>query len=250
MKLKNKVALVTGGSRGIGRTIVSDFIKEGARVIFLYKKNSESAKNLIKDLGSKSKKAIALKVDVLDYQKLAKSINKIIRKFKKIDIVDNNAGIISDAALLINMPKKDWDKVIDTNLTGVFNVTKLVIPALIRQRKGSIINMTSVGVFKPLVGISNYITSKAGIIGFTRAVALEVARYGITVNAVAPGCIETDMLKKGIPYKITEDFKRSIPIGRVGNPEEVAKLITFLVSDDARYITGAIFPIDGGICVK
>lgn len=250
MKLKGKVAIVTGGSRGIGRAIVLDFIKEGARVVFLYKENLRAANKLVKEAKCKGKEVLALKTDISDFEKVDEAINQIIKKFKKIDIVVNNAGISTKGNLLINMQKEDWDKDIHTNLRGVFNVTKLAIPALIKQRRGTIINIASIGAVKPVVGFSSYITSKSSIVGFTKVIAIELARYGITVNAISPGLIETDMLNSSFPSKIKEDIIRAIPIGRVGNPKEVAKLVTFLSSDDARYITGAVVNIDGGLCLR
>ena len=249
MKLKNKIALVTGGSRGIGRAIVLDFIKEGAEVAFLYKENARAADQLIKELRNKSKKIIALKADISDFGRTSEAINYIIKKFKKIDIVVNNASIVTERTPLLNMQKEDWDRVINTNLTGVFNVTKAAITALIKQKRGAIINISSAAVFTPLIGQCNYTASKAGIIGFTKAVAAEVASFGITVNAIAPGYIETDLLN-AVFNKIKKDLLRFAPLGRLGRPEEVAKLVTFLASDEAKYITGQVVTIDGGLCLK
>lgn len=245
MRLRNKIALVTGGDRGIGKAIVLEFAKEGATVAFIYKENFQLANNLVKELKNKKRKAMALKADVSNFDKTVKVVNSIKNMFGRIDIVVNNAGIIRDK-ILVNMSRQDWDIVINTNLTGVFNITRAVIFDLIKQRKGSIINISSVAAFKPLRGQSSYVASKAGILGFTRAIALEVAGFGITVNAVAPGYIETDMLND-IPYNIKKDLLKFIPVGRIGKAEEVARLVSFLASEENKYITGQVITIDGGL---
>jgi len=245
MKLEDKVALVTGGTRGIGKAIVLDFIKEGAKIAFFYKESTMLANKLVKEIKNKGREILALKTDVSDFDNTIDSVNKIVNIFGKIDIVVNNAGILGSNTIM-TMTKQDWDRIINTNLTGVFNVTKASVLFLIKQKSGAIINISSIVTSRPLIGQSHYISSKAGIIGFTRAIAMEVARYGITVNAISPGFIETDM-SNSVPHKIKEDTVRLIPLGRVGNPEEVAKLVTFLACDNARYITGQVITIDGGL---
>lgn len=241
--LKNKVALVSGGNRGIGKAIVKEFINEGARVVFTYNKDKTSAEKLV--MGLNSKEILALQLDVRDFDMAKKIIEETKEKFGGLDILVNNAGIAKDN-LLMFMSKEEWCDVVDTNLNGVFNLTRAAIVTFMKQKSGSIVNVASASGLIGLPGQTNYSASKAGIIGFTKSLAKEVAKLGINVNAVAPGFIDTDMLDK-IPDKFKEQMLSLIPMGRIGKAEEVAKLVTYLVSDAAKYITGQALAIDGGI---
>ncbi|MFH1413943.1 MAG: 3-oxoacyl-[acyl-carrier-protein] reductase [Candidatus Omnitrophota bacterium] len=243
MKLKNKIALVTGGNKGIGAAIVKEFVKEGVQVAFTYRKDFASARKLLKELNGK--KVLLLQLDITDFEQAKKAIEKVKEKFGGLDILVNNAGINKDS-LLMFMSKDDWDNTINTNLNGVFNVTRAAIFTFMKQKSGSIVNISSVAAMVGLPGQTNYAASKAGIIGFTKSLAKEVAKSGINVNAVAPGFIETDMLTR-IPDKIKKEILNMVPMGRVGRAEEVAKLVTYLASDAAEYITGQALNIDGGI---
>lgn len=245
MKLKNKVALVTGASRGIGRAIASEFVRQGANIIFTYFKNEELAKDLETEIKGLGGEACAVKIDTRDFQKAKELIEFVKEKFGTIDILVNNAGIIKDKALML-MEQSDWLDVIDTNLNGLFNVTRAAIVTFLKQKSGNIINITSVSGIIGLSRQTNYAASKAGIIGFTKALAREVAPFNIRVNAIAPGFVETDMT-----LTLKEDYKQKleqeIPLGRFGKVEEVAKLAVFLASEESGYITGQTIRIDGGL---
>jgi 3-oxoacyl-[acyl-carrier protein] reductase len=243
MKFKNKIALVTGGSKGIGRAIVKELSGEGAKVAFTYNKDALLAKNLIKE--HKNQNLLSVQLDVRDFEAAKKVVEFVKGKFGGLDILVNNAGIAKDN-LLMFMTREEWTDVIDTNLNGIFNVTRAAIITFMKQKSGSIVNIASVSGVIGLPGQVNYSASKSGIIGFTKSLAKEVVKLGINVNAVAPGFIETDMLTK-IPDKFKNEMLNLIPMNRVGKPEEVAKLVAYLVSDSARYITGQVINIDGGI---
>ena len=242
-KLRGKTAVITGGSRGIGRACVEAFSKAGANVLFTYNKSRDEAKLL-----EKSGKNIAgIKADVKDYEQCRAVIGAALKKFKKIDILVNNAGKTADRALVM-MTNDDWKDVLDTNLGGTYNMTRALITTFMKQKSGCVINMSSVSGIVGLPRQTNYSASKAGIIGFTKALAKEVASYGIRVNAVCPGYIKTDMLKS-----LSDDIKKhvlaSIPAGRMGEPAEVAELCVFLASDEAGYINGETIKIDGGLAI-
>ncbi|MFH1354987.1 MAG: 3-oxoacyl-[acyl-carrier-protein] reductase [Candidatus Omnitrophota bacterium] len=243
MKLKNKIALITGGNKGIGAAIVKEFVKEGAQVAFTYRKDPVSARKLLKQLNGR--KALSLQLDITDFDQAKQVVETIKEKLGGLDILVNNAGINKDS-LLMFMSKDDWDNTINTNLNGIFNVTRASIFTFMKQKSGSIVNISSVAAIVGLPGQTNYAASKAGIIGFTKSLAKEVAKTGINVNAVAPGFIETDMLTR-IPDKLKKEILNMVPMGRVGRAEEVAKLVTYLASDVAAYITGQTLNIDGGI---
>jgi len=243
MILKNKIALVTGGSRGIGRAIVKELSNEGAKVAFTYKENVLLAKKIVRDL--KNRQILALQLDVCDFAMAKKVVEMTKKEFGGLDILVNNAGITKDN-LLMFMSKEDWDSVIDTNLNGIFNVTRAAIITLMKQKSGSIVNITSISGIIGLSGQVNYAASKAGIIGFTKSLAREVAKLGINVNAIAPGFIDTDMFTR-IPDKFKKEMLNLIPMGRVGKPEDIAQLVAYLVSDAAKYITGQVITIDGGM---
>ncbi len=241
--LKGKVALVSGGSRGIGSEIVKILAQDGAKVVFTYNRDAVSANNLIK--GLKDKNVLSMQLDVRDFDAAKKAVEFTKENFKGLDILVNNAGITKDN-LLMFMSKEEWADVIDTNLNGVFNLTRAAIVTFMKQQSGSIVNIASASGIIGLPGQTNYSASKAGIIGFTKSLAKEVAKLGINVNAVAPGFIDTDMLAK-IPGKFKDQMLSLVPMARTGKAEEVARLVAYLVSDAAKYITGQVIAIDGGI---
>jgi len=243
--LKDKVAIVTGGTRGIGRAIVLDLIKSGARVVFTYIKNDEAASGLLAEIMGLGGEAQAVKADAKKYDDAKKVINETIKKFGSIDILVNNAGIIKDKALLFMEPS-EWQEVIDTNLTGYFNMTRACIVTMMKKRSGNIINISSVAGVIGTARQANYSSAKAGILGLTKSLAKEVGPYDIRVNAVAPGYIQTDMTKD---LKDREKLTGFIPCGRFGRPEEVARAVTFLAGDKSCYITGQIVKVDGGLAI-
>ena len=240
--LKGKTALVTGASRGIGRAIVIELAKNGVNVVLNYNKNEKEALEALK-IAKGYADCIMIKADVGNFSEVAKMFGIIKEKFGKLDILVNNAGIITDRTLQ-NMSIDDWKAVINTNLNGVFNVTRNAMPLI--RKDGRIINISSIVALDGNFGQSNYAASKAGIIGFTRSLAKELGKNGTTVNAVAPGLIETEILKS-IPSFKKEELSKSIPLGRSGTPEDVANLVVFLASKRAGYITGDVLSIDGGL---
>lgn len=243
--LKNKTAIISGGTRGIGRAIAEELAKEGANISFNYLKSKEEADELERKISSLGVKAKAYQVDIKDFEAVHQWVKDTKEYFGALDIIVNNAGIIIDKALAL-MEKEDWHNVIDTNLNGFFNLTHAAIITLLKQKNGSIINITSVTGIVGMPRQTNYAAAKAGIIGFTKSLAKETAPYNIRVNAVAPGFIETDMLKDlKVQYK--EDVLKKIPLGRFGRPIDVAKAVKFLVSEEARYITGEVIVVDGGL---
>lgn len=244
-RFKNRNILITGGSRGIGRAIVSRFIKEGARVFFIYNSSEDEAKKFIKELNTAL--INPYKLDVRDYKKAVRVVNGIVKEYGYIDILVNNAGITRDCAIN-EMKYNDFKDVVDTNLFGTFNLVRAVIPHLISRRKGKIINISSVSAVRGVPHQVNYSASKAAILGFTRSLAREVARYNINVNAILPGFIQTDMFDKLNAFSKSAALK-NIPLRRVGKPAEVAGLAAYLSSKEAAYITGQIFVIDGGISI-
>lgn len=243
--LKDRVAIVTGGSRGIGRAIVLEFIKEGARVIFTYLKSEDAAMALADEIKKSKGEALAIKSDSRDYNQARHVIDQTMKMFGRIDILVNNAGIIKDKALMMMEPS-EWQEVIDTNLTGYFNMARASIVTMLKQKSGNIVNISSVAGVVGTARQANYSSAKAGIIGLTKSLAKEVGPYGIRVNSVAPGYIETDMTKD---LKQKDKFILMIPSGRFGRPEEAAKAVTFLASDKAAYITGQVIKVDGGLAI-
>lgn len=245
MHLTGKTAIVTGGSRGIGRAIAVCLAEEGANVAVIYAGNTLAAEETLQAITEKGGNAISIQCDVANEEAVTAMVKQVKEKFGSIDILVNNAGITRDG-LLMRMKTADWQAVLDTNLTGTFFCTKAVTKIMMKQRSGSIVNLTSVVGLTGNAGQANYAAAKSGIIGFTKSVAKELASRGIRVNAVAPGCIDTDMTAV-LSESVKEEMIKTIPLGRVAQPEEVAKAVCFLVSDCASYITGQVLNVDGGM---
>ncbi|MBU1084632.1 MAG: 3-oxoacyl-ACP reductase FabG [Candidatus Omnitrophica bacterium] len=242
MLLKNKTAIITGGTRGIGRALVEKFVKEGCKVAFTYKSN----KKISDELGKKTRsRAVGYKVDVRDMESTRKFVRKVKKDFGHIDILVNNAGVIRDKPLMM-MEKEDWDEVLDTNLTGAFNCTRICLLDFIKRKSGNIINIASLTGVKGVPGQANYCASKAGLIGFTKALAREGGPHNIRVNAISPGFTDSDMTK-GIKGMGKKRILEETPLRRFGSVEEVSELALFLVSDKASFITGQNIIIDGGL---
>lgn len=245
MLLDGKCALVTGASRGIGRAIAVKLASEGAKVALNYAGNAAAAEEVKKEIEAAGGQAITVQADVSDPASVEAMTQTVVDAFGQIDILVNNAGITRDG-LLIRMKDEDFDAVINTNLKGIFYTTKLVSKLMMKKRFGRIVNMASVVGLTGNAGQTNYAAAKAGVIGFSKSAAKELAARGITVNMVAPGFIETDMTAV-IPEKAKEAMMGGIPLGRAGKPEDVANAVLFLVSDQAAYITGQVLKVDGGM---
>lgn len=243
--LKNKNALITGASKGIGRSIALKFAEQGANVAFTYLSSVEQGQALEAELTLKGVKAKGYRSDASDFAQAEKLINDVVADFGSLDILINNAGITMDN-LLLRMNEEAWDKVINVNLKSCFNTVKAATKPMMKQKSGSIINMTSVVGLKGNAGQANYSASKAGIIGFTKSVALELGSRGIRSNAIAPGFIETEMTAV-LDQKTVQGWRDAIPLRRGGRPEDVADACVFLGSDLSSYITGQVIQVDGGM---
>lgn len=243
--LKDKVAIISGASRGIGKAIALELAGAGCHISFSYRSNEAEAKKTEEEIIKRGRKAKAFRVDIKDFDAVDEWVEQTRDFFSGIDIVVNNAGIIKDKALML-MGKDDWNEVIATNLTGTYNLCRAAITGLMKQKNGNIINISSVSGIIGLPRQTNYSASKAGMIGFTKALAKEVGAFNIRVNAIAAGFIETDMtkeLKEGLKNKMLAQ----IPLSRMGTPEEVAKAVKFLADEWSSYITGQVIVIDGGL---
>ena len=243
---KGKTAIVTGGTRGIGRAISLELGRLDCNVAFIYVQNNDLAESLLKEFQKRSHvKACGYRCDVRNFEKVREMVEEVRKSFGRIDFLVNNAGVLRDNPLY-KMEEGMWNEVVETNLKGVYNFSRATITLMMKKEEGRILNITSVSGIHGRPGQTNYSASKAGIIGFTKALAKEVANFNITVNAIAPGFIETDMLE-AMPEEKRDTLLSTIPMHRFGRAEEVAKLASFLLSDEADYITGQVIPIDGGL---
>ena len=243
--LKDKVVLITGASRGIGRSIAEECAKQGAKVAFTYLSSEEKAKQLENELSENGGEAKGFKSDASKFDEAQSLVDQVIEVFGTIDVLVNNAGITRDT-LLMRMSEQQWDDVMNTNLKSAFNLTKAVQRPMLKARKGSIINMSSVVGVSGNAGQSNYAASKAGLIGFTKSIAQELGSRSIRCNAIAPGFIETEMTEK-LDEKVVAEWRNSIPLKRGGSPKDVAELVVFLGSDMSTYITGQTINVCGGM---
>lgn len=242
--LKGKTALITGSSRGIGLEIAKQFASSCSNVIINYTHDHDEVISRCEELSKFGSVIESIRSDVSDRNQVCEMVQKVLSRFGRIDILVNNAGIVRDRTLK-NLPFEDWDRVVQVNLGGTFNCTKAVIPHMIEQGSGHIVNIASIVGQTGAFGQSNYSASKAGIIGFTKSCALELAKYGILVNAVCPGYVETDMLKS-MPSTVQEKIRKSIPLGRFASAAEIARCVLFLVAEN-NYITGHCLNINGGL---
>ncbi len=247
MRLDNKTAIVTGGSRGIGRSICIALAKAGANVVTCYANGAEGANETVKLCEECGVKAMAMKADVAYYEDVSAMVAKTKEEFGSVDILVNNAGITKDN-LMLKMTETDFEQVIDTNLKGAFLFTKDASKIMLKQRAGRIINISSVVGVMGNAGQVNYAASKAGLIGMTKSVAKELASRGITCNAIAPGFIETDMTAK-LPENVVDEMMKNIPMKKLGAGEDIANAVVFLASDYASYITGQVICVDGGMAM-
>ena len=240
-----KCALITGATRGIGKQIAITLAKQGYNIALNYRKENEELENTKKEIEEIGVQVLAVKGDVANFEECENFVKQVIERFGQIDVLVNNAGITKDM-LLMRMKKEDFEQVIDTNLVGTFNVTKNVVPYMMKARSGRIINISSVVGIAGNAGQTNYSASKAGIIGFTKSLAKEIASRNILVNAVAPGFIETNMTDV-LKDDVKQEIAKNIPLKRMGTTQDVANVVKFLASDDSSYITGQVINVDGGM---
>ncbi|MBV9125725.1 MAG: 3-oxoacyl-[acyl-carrier-protein] reductase [Planctomycetes bacterium] len=245
MRLKDQAALVTGGSRGIGRAIVKAFAAEGAKVAFVYRGNQSAADGLVQEITQSGGTVLALQADVTNGEAVQGCVDRVEKEWGRLDILVNNAGIIRDD-LFIRMEPEAWKSVLETNLGGTYHFCRAVAYLMMKQRRGRIINVSSVVAEHANPGQTNYAASKGAINAFTRALAVELASRNVTVNAIAPGFIATDM-SEAVRNKAGDLIKKVIPMRRVGQPEDVAAVAVFLAGNDSAYITGQVLTVDGGL---
>ncbi|KAB2954445.1 3-oxoacyl-[acyl-carrier-protein] reductase [Heliorestis acidaminivorans] len=245
MGVDQRVVLVTGASRGIGRAVALRFAEEGYAVVVNYMGNEEKAREVVEQIEAKGGQAIAIKADVSKQEEVEALLQELLNRFGRIDVLVNNAGITRDN-LLMRLKENDWDAVMNTNLKGVYLCSKAIAKVMMKQRQGRIVNLTSVIGQIGNAGQSNYAAAKAGVIGFTKSLARELASRNITVNAVAPGFIVTDMTDK-LPEELRNNMIQAIPLSRFGQPEDVANVVVFLASEQSAYITGQTINVDGGM---
>ncbi|ANF36524.1 3-oxoacyl-[acyl-carrier-protein] reductase [Bacillus sp. NEAU-CP5] len=243
--LNEKTAVVTGASRGIGRAIALDLAKNGCNVVVNYSGNEAKANEVVDEIKSLGQNAIAVKADVSNSEEVQNMMKEAVAAFSSIDILVNNAGITKDN-LLMRMKENEWDDVININLKGVFNCTKAVTRQMMKQRSGRIINVSSIVGVSGNPGQANYVAAKAGVIGLTKSSAKELASRNITVNAIAPGFISTDMTDK-LSKEVQDEMLKQIPLARFGDPSDISSVVTFLASEGSRYMTGQTLHIDGGM---
>lgn len=247
MNLEGKVALVTGGSRGLGKAIALKLASLGADIIINYTSNSSKAEEVKKEIEALGRRAEIIQADISDFNKAKELVEAGLEMFGHIDVLVNNAGITKDN-LILRMSEEDFDSVINVNLKGAFNVTKAAIRSMLKTKDCSIINISSVVGVAGNPGQTNYAASKAGLIGFTKALAKEVAKKNVRVNAVAPGFIDTDMTGK-LPEETVEEYKKNIPLGKLGEAEDIANAVAFFATDMSKYITGQVLVVDGGLFI-
>ena len=247
MSLQGKCALVTGGSRGIGRAVCLELARQGARVAVNYAGNAAAAEETVKACQDLGAEAFAIQADVADAAACDAMVKEVLARFGRVDILVNNAGVTRDG-LMLTMKESDWDTVLDTNLKGAFQCMKAVYRPMMKQKYGRVVNLSSIVGIRGNAGQANYAASKAGLIGLTKSMAKELAARNVTVNAVAPGFIDTDMTA-ALPEKAREAMLTTIPMGRLGQAEDVAKAVAFFAGDDSAYVTGQVLCVDGGMAV-